>query len=120
MRHMGGLRKLMPVTAWTFIIGSLALAGIFPLAGFWSKDAILTTAINESPVLFGVGIVVAFMTACYMGRAYLMTFEGEYRGHAHPHESPATMTVPLCILAALSGRPRTRVTRAACLTVPGP
>jgi NADH-quinone oxidoreductase subunit L len=102
MRHMGGLRKLMPVTAWTFIIGSLALAGIFPLAGFWSKDAVLTTAFENSKVLFGVGVVVAFMTAAYMGRAYLMTFEGEYRGHAHPHESPKSMTVPLMILAVLS------------------
>jgi NADH-quinone oxidoreductase subunit L len=102
MRHMGGLRKLMPVTAWTFIIGSAALAGIFPLAGFWSKDAILTTALHHSPVLFGVAIVVAFMTACYMGRAYLMTFEGEYRGHAKVHESPATMTIPLVVLAGLS------------------
>jgi len=120
MRRMGGLRKFMPITAWTFIIGSAALAGIFPLAGFWSKDAILTTAIEHSPVLFGVGLVVAFMTACYMGRAYLMTFEGEYRGgaaahgdahghdehaseHGHaahtPHESPAVMTIPLVVLS---------------------
>ena len=80
MRRMGGLWKKMPVTAWTFLIGSLALAGIFPLAGFWSKDAVLTTAFHENPALFGVGLVVAFMTACYMGRAYFMTFEGEYRG----------------------------------------
>jgi NADH-quinone oxidoreductase subunit L len=102
MRHMGGLWKKMPVTAWTFVIGSAALAGIFPLAGFWSKDAILTTAIEHNPALFGIGLVVAFMTACYMGRAFLLTFTGEYRGHAHPHESPAVMTIPLVILAALA------------------
>src|SRR6185436_18880185 len=102
MRHMGGLWKKMPVTAWTFLIGSLALAGIFPLAGFWSKDAILTTALNENAPLFAIGLVVAFMTACYMGRAFLMTFTGEYRGHAHPHESPAVMTGPLVVLAVLS------------------
>jgi NADH-quinone oxidoreductase subunit L len=95
MRNMGGLRKLMPVTAWTFIVGSLALAGVFPLAGFWSKDAILTTALHNSPVLFGVGLVVAFMTACYMGRAYLLTFEGEYRGGQHAHAAaPAAHTGP--------------------------
>ncbi len=124
MRKMGGLRKLMPVTAWTFIIGSAALAGIFPLAGFWSKDAILSTAIEENKALFAIALIVAGMTACYMGRAYLMTFEGTYRGgsahhddahaadhghdadHGHgahvPHESPAVMTLPLCVLAALS------------------
>jgi len=96
MKHMGGLRKLMPVTAWTFILGSAALAGIFPLAGFWSKDAVLTTAINENPALFGIGLVVAFMTAAYMGRAFILTFLGEYRGggaghHAEPdvHAAPA-------------------------------
>jgi NADH-quinone oxidoreductase subunit L len=89
MRKMGGLRKLMPVTAWTFIIGSAALAGIFPLAGFWSKDAILATAMHGSKPLYVIGVVVAFMTACYMGRAYLLTFEGAYRGGA-AHGSHAT------------------------------
>jgi proton-translocating NADH-quinone oxidoreductase chain L len=92
MRRMGGLAKYMPVTRWTFLIGSLALAGIFPLAGFWSKDAILTTAIEHNPALFAIGLVVAFMTACYMGRAYLMTFAGTYRGGhaAHGHDQHAS------------------------------
>ena len=94
MRRMGGLWKKMPVTAWTFLIGSLALAGIFPLAGFWSKDAVLTTAFHENPALFGVGLVVAFMTACYMGRAFILTFLGAYRGGdaAHGHEPAPAVT----------------------------
>ena len=96
---MGGLAKHMPVTRWTFLVGTLALAGIFPLSGFWSKDAILSAALLHNTPLLVLALAVAFMTACYMGRAYWMTFHGEYRGHAHPHESPAPMTLPLVVLA---------------------
>ncbi len=107
MRKMGGLRKKMPVTFWTFVIGTIALAGIFPASGFWSKDAILGSAsINHTvpgaTFLYGVGVLVAFMTAAYMGRCVLLTFFGKYRGHAHPKESPATMTGPLVLLAVAS------------------
>ncbi|MBI4727973.1 MAG: NADH-quinone oxidoreductase subunit L [Acidobacteria bacterium] len=115
MSEMGGLRKFMPHTYRTFLIGSVALAGIPPLAGFWSKDEILTEAFrvgartipaHGSPVVgsivYGVGIVTAFLTAFYMSRAVHLTFQGEYRGHGRPHESPATMTGPLWVLAGLS------------------
>src|SRR5437588_634268 len=100
MSEMGGLKKYMPTTYWTFIIATLALAGIFPLAGFWSKDEILLGAIkNHYPYIFLLGLIGAFMTAAYMGRCVHLTFHGEYRGHGHPHESPRTMTVPLVLLA---------------------
>ena len=103
MSEMGGLRKYMPVTFWTFIIGSVALAGIFPLAGFWSKDEILLGALeNGFPLVLVAGVVTAFMTAAYMGRAVYLTFFGEYRGHGHPHESPPTIKVPLILLAVPS------------------
>jgi NADH-quinone oxidoreductase subunit L len=100
MSEMGGLKKYMPTTYWTFIIGTLALAGIFPLAGFWSKDEILLGAMkNQYPYILVLGIIGAFMTAAYMGRCVHLTFHGEYRGHGHPHESPRSMTVPLVLLA---------------------
>jgi NADH-quinone oxidoreductase subunit L len=103
MRKMGGLRKYMPHTFKTFIIGSLALAGIPPLAGFWSKDEILAGAsqgqANGYPLMLIFGFLTAFMTAAYMTRAVYMTFFGEYRGEGHPHESPKIMTIPLWILA---------------------
>lgn len=103
MFEMGGLRKVMPTTFRTFIIGSLALAGIFPLAGFFSKDEILLGASkNGFPIILVLGLIGAFMTACYMGRACFLTFWGEYRGDGHPHESPRSMTVPLVILSVLS------------------
>jgi NADH-quinone oxidoreductase subunit L len=103
MSDMGGLRKHMPTTFWTFIVGSLALAGIFPLAGFWSKDEILLGAAeNGYAAFFVIGLVGAFMTAAYMTRACYLVFWGEYRGHGQPHESPPNMTVPLQILAGLS------------------
>ena len=89
-KDMGGLRKYMPITFWTFMIGSLALAGIFPLAGFWSKDEILVTA-GQSRLRrrsWSIGLVGAFLTAAYMTRCVYLTFFGEYRGHGHPHESP--------------------------------
>jgi NADH-quinone oxidoreductase subunit L len=100
MSEMGGLKKYMPITFWTFMIGTVALAGIPPLAGFWSKDEILLGAMKDGyPVVLLLGLVTAFMTAAYMGRAVFLTFFGEYRGHGHPHESPPSMTVPLVLLA---------------------
>jgi NADH-quinone oxidoreductase subunit L len=108
MSDMGGLRTYMPHTFRTFIIGSLGLAGIFPLAGFFSKDEIIGGALraaNEGAkvaawVVFITAIVTAFLTALYMTRACIKTFWGEYRGHGHPHESPGSMVTPLWILAA--------------------
>ncbi|HSO96163.1 MAG TPA: NADH-quinone oxidoreductase subunit L [Acidimicrobiia bacterium] len=103
MREMGGLRKRMPTTFWTFVIGSAALAGIFPLAGFWSKDEILVNAgSNGFDAFLVVGLIGAFLTAAYMTRAVYLTFLGEYRGHEHPHESERLITVPLLVLAGLS------------------
>jgi NADH-quinone oxidoreductase subunit L len=100
MSDMGGLKKYMPTTFWTFIIGSLALAGIFPLAGFWSKDEILVGAAHGGyPLFFWVGLAGAFMTAAYMTRACYLIFWGEYRGEGHPHEAPPSMAWPLRILA---------------------
>jgi NADH-quinone oxidoreductase subunit L len=100
MSEMGGLKKHMPTTFWTFMIGSVALAGIFPLAGFWSKDEILLGASeNGFPLMLIVGLAGAFMTAAYMTRACYLIFAGEYRGHGHPHESPPSMAWPLRILA---------------------
>ncbi|HMF84146.1 MAG TPA: NADH-quinone oxidoreductase subunit L [Acidimicrobiia bacterium] len=100
---MGGLREYMPVTFVTFVIGSLALAGIFPLAGFWSKDEILVTAGDAGFTAFLVlGLVGAFLTAAYMTRCVYLTFFGEFRGHGQPHESPPTLTVPLVVLSVMS------------------
>jgi NADH-quinone oxidoreductase subunit L len=100
MSDMGGLRKHMPRTFWTFIVGSAALAGIFPLAGFWSKDEILATLNHEGYVLvMWIAIAGAFVTAFYMTRCVALTFFGDYKGHGHPHESPRIMTVPLIGLA---------------------
>jgi len=126
MRLMGGLRKKMPITATTFLIGCIAISGIPPLAGFWSKDEILGQAFESFPVLWVVGFLTAGMTAFYMFRLYFLTFEGEFRGndeamqaklmaaagkavddeHAHHagslHESPWPMTLPLVVLAVPS------------------
>jgi NADH-quinone oxidoreductase subunit L len=102
-KDMGGLRKYMPTTFWTFVIASAALAGIFPLAGFWSKDEILLSSGRNGYWAFtAVGIVGAMLTAAYMTRCIYLTFYGEYRGHGHPHESPKLITVPLVVLAVLS------------------
>ena len=90
MSDMGGLRKKMPITFWTMLIGSLALAGIFPFAGFWSKDELLVVAQETHHYwLFAAFLVTALITAFYTARMVMMTFSGEYRGTAHPHESPA-------------------------------
>src|SRR3954447_25436676 len=100
MSEMGGMRKFMPTTYKTFLIGSIALAGIFPLAGFWSKDEILLGASkNGFPVFLAIGLIGAFMTAAYMTRACYLIFWGQYRGEGHPHEAPASMAWPLRILA---------------------
>jgi NADH-quinone oxidoreductase subunit L len=106
VKDMGGLKKHMPWTFRTFVVASAALAGIPPLAGFWSKDEILLGAGKNGYQLFlAVGLVGAFMTAAYMTRCIYLTFFGEARGnaaHHHPHESPATIVVPLQVLAVLS------------------
>ena len=127
MRVMGGLRKYMPITAITFFIGTLAISGIPPFAGFWSKDEILASTFRANPILWAIGFLTAGLTAFYMFRMYFTTFEGEFRGtdkkllamvkaensvgkevqaedsHGHhaskPHESPITMTFPLMVLA---------------------
>jgi NADH-quinone oxidoreductase subunit L len=132
MRRMGALRKVMPITAITFIVGWLAIAGVPPFAGFWSKDEILLYAFEKSPVLWAVGFATAILTAFYMSRQVFLVFFGEakwdrsieeaapelaaereanhvHEGHGagpsgpiHPHESPWTMTTPLVILAGLA------------------
>jgi NADH-quinone oxidoreductase subunit L len=113
MRRMGALRKVMPVTAATFIVGWLAIAGVPPFAGFWSKDDILLAAYDKSPVLWVVGLVTALLTAYYMTRQVILVFYGQarwYDAHAEhgahgdfePHESPAIMLLPLVLLAGLS------------------
>ena len=131
MRLMGGLRRYMPVTATTFLIGCIAIAGIPPLAGFWSKDEILGQAFHHFPILWAAGFLTAGMTAFYMFRLYFLTFEGSFRGndkglqaqllaaagkssddehgeeghghHAdHPHESGWQMAMPLVVLAVPS------------------
>lgn len=100
---MGGLYKKMPITTWTFMIGSLALAGIFPLAGFWSKDEILVATKSAGFMgLYLLGTFVAFLTAFYMFRLIFITFFGESRTEKEAHESPPSMTIPLVILAVLS------------------
>jgi NADH-quinone oxidoreductase subunit L len=104
MRRMGGLRKFIPWTFATFLVGTLAIAGIFPLAGFFSKDAILAAALGKyGNVFFAVGLLTALLTAFYMARLLFMTFFGKYWGsEAHIHESPWSMVVPLVLLAVAS------------------
>jgi NADH-quinone oxidoreductase subunit L len=106
-KDMGGLRKWMPHTYKTFMIATAALIGIFPLAGFWSKDEILAGASQlggdgNYKAFMVVGIIGAFMTAAYMTRCVYLTFFGEYRGHGHPHESGPRIVVPLWILAGMA------------------
>ncbi len=103
LRHMGGLRKAMPITFITLGIASLAISGVPGFAGFYSKDEILKAAyVSQWPWMFWVGAVTAGITAFYVFRAFFLTFFGKYRGHHHPHESPISMTFPLMVLAALS------------------
>ena len=97
---MGGLKKLMPITYKTFFIGYIALSGIFPLAGFWSKDEILGAAFDTGHYdLLIIGLIAAFLTAFYMTRLWCVAFCGPKRTDHHAHESPAGMTIPLIILA---------------------
>jgi NADH-quinone oxidoreductase subunit L len=104
MRNMGGLRKTMPVTFWLYMIGTLALAGIVPFAGFWSKDEILLDASLHYPTVYILLSIAAFFTAFYMGRQIWMVFFGEARHEAaaQAEESKPLITVPLMVLAALS------------------
>jgi NADH-quinone oxidoreductase subunit L len=114
MRKMGGLAKYMPITFTTMMIGSLALVGVFPLSGFWSKDEILADAWEDKPWVFVVAMAGVFLTALYVGRMLILTFGGEYKGgeqveadhggahHGQPHESPLLMTIPLMILAVMA------------------
>src|SRR5437773_2064349 len=102
MRKMGGLRRKMPVTFWTMLVAGGALAALPPLAGFWSKDEIVTAAfVNGHAVLYAIGIITALLTAFYVTRALWMTFYGEPRDQHlfdHAHESPMVMTLPLILL----------------------
>jgi NADH-quinone oxidoreductase subunit L len=118
LRKMGGLRKYTPITMWTLLCGSLAIAGFPYLSGFYSKDMILEAAYEHAPWMYWVGVFTAGMTAFYVFRAFFLAFMGEYRGgkaaehghghghddhgHGEPHESPAVMWIPLAILAVLS------------------
>src|SRR5215204_3924299 len=106
IRTMGGLRKKLPITYTTFLIGCLAIAGIAPFSGFFSKDAILLSAFDSNKILYAVGLLTAAMTAFYMFRLLFITFSGSFRGteeqRHHIHESPGAMTIPLIILAILS------------------
>ncbi len=127
MKYMGGLRKNMPWTYWTMVIGSLSLAGIFPFSGFWSKDELLASAFERGSTIGWValilGLTAALMTAFYMFRAIFLTFHGEYKGgaeaeaedakknnlpmpvglgHTHRQESPWVMVAPLVVLASLA------------------
>ncbi|MCS7054376.1 MAG: NADH-quinone oxidoreductase subunit L [Ignavibacterium sp.] len=105
IQKYGGLKKYMPQTALTFLIAALAISGIPPLSGFFSKDEILWYSYSNVGIIFWIaGVITAMMTAFYMFRLYFLTFEGKERfGHdKHPHESPKVMTIPLIILAVLS------------------
>jgi NADH-quinone oxidoreductase subunit L len=104
IQEMGGLGRKMKITAWTFTVGMLALSGIFPLSGFWSKDAILAVAFHDNPLIFWIGLIGAFFTAFYMSRLLFLVFTGKNRGGREEaiHESPAVMTVPLIVLAVLA------------------
>jgi NADH-quinone oxidoreductase subunit L len=102
LRHMGGLRKIMPITCGTLAIASLAISGFPGFSGFFSKDAILAAAWNTAPWMFWIGALTAGVTAFYVFRAFFLAFFGRYRGHHHPHESPLVMTAPLMVLALLS------------------
>jgi NADH-quinone oxidoreductase subunit L len=106
IRFMGGLRKYMKITYATFLVGCLAIAGIFPFSGFFSKDAILLNVFAHDKFLYAVGLLTAGLTAFYMFRLLFITFNGSFRGteeqRHHLHESPPAMTIPLIILAILS------------------
>lgn len=108
MRTMGGLQKAMPLTAYTMLAGSLALAGLPPFSGFFSKGEVLSAAFEAAAdhpafyALYGLGLATAFLTGFYAFRMWFLTFRGEYRGHDHPHEAPRVMTGPLAILGGFA------------------
>jgi NADH-quinone oxidoreductase subunit L len=102
MRQMGGLWNKIPRTFATIFCAAVAIAGVPPFSGFFSKDAILLAAHQHAPWMYWIGVITAGMTAFYVFRAVFMTFFGTYRGHHHPHESSPVMTVPLMALALLS------------------
>ena len=102
LRQMGGLFKHMRITAITLLCASFAISGFPFTSGFFSKDAILVAAYARAPWMYWVGVLTAGMTAFYVFRAWFLAFTGDYRGHAHPHESPLVMTGPLMLLAGLS------------------
>lgn len=106
IRNMGGLKKKMPITYITFLIATIAISGIPPFAGFFSKDQMLAEIFVHNKVLFGLGLLASLMTSFYMFRLLFLTFFGEFRGNDiqknHVHESPKSMTIPLVILAFLS------------------
>ncbi|AMR27059.1 NADH-quinone oxidoreductase subunit L [Hymenobacter psoromatis] len=106
MRRMGGLRKALPITFLTMLIGCLAISGIPPFAGFFSKDEILSHVYEHNKVMWAIGVFTSFLTAFYMFRLLFLTFFGEFRGteeqRHHLHESPVSMTLPLIVLAILS------------------
>ncbi len=106
IRFMGGLKNKLKITYATFLIGCIAIAGIFPFSGFFSKDAILLAAFEKNIVLYAIGVLTAGLTAFYMFRLLFITFSGSFRGteeqRHHVHESPAAMTIPLIVLAILS------------------
>jgi NADH-quinone oxidoreductase subunit L len=106
IRFMGGLKNKLSITYWTFLIGCLAIAGIVPFSGFFSKDSILLAAFEHNKFLYIIGLLTAGLTAFYMFRLLFITFFGGFRGteeqRHHVHESPAAMTIPLIVLAILS------------------
>jgi len=106
IRKMGGLKKYLPITHITFLLGCIAISGIPPFSGFFSKDEILAAAFAKNPIYWGLGVAGAAMTAFYMFRLYATTFLGTFRGthdqEHHLHESPTAMTIPLIVLALLS------------------
>jgi NADH-quinone oxidoreductase subunit L len=106
IRYMGGLKKYMPITHITFLLACLAISGIPPFSGFFSKDEILAAAYEHNKILWVIGVITAGITAFYMFRLYAMTFLGTFRGtheqEHHLHESPSAMTIPLIVLAVLS------------------
>ncbi|MFN5423055.1 MAG: NADH-quinone oxidoreductase subunit L [bacterium] len=103
---MGGLKSKLPVTHITFLIGCIAIAGLPPFSGFFSKDEILTAALAKHPIYYALGVITSLMTAFYMFRLYFLVFSGTFRGtheqEHHLHESPKAMTLPLIILALFS------------------
>lgn len=106
MRKMGGLKGKLPITFWTMLVGTLAISGIPPFAGFFSKDEILANVFVQSPFMYIIGVITAMFTSFYMFRMLYLTFYGSFRGtpeqEHHLHESPPTITLPLIVLAILS------------------